>query len=748
MLGASKSTDQGLGQKQILEQYSEIVRRLTLHRPLIILLDDLHWADGASVDLLFHLTRRMEGSRLLIIGTYRPQEVAVGRADGPHPLEQTLAEIKRYYGHEAIQLEERESDVQRQFIHALIDSQPNRLGPDFRDALLRHTEGHPLFTVELLRSFQEQGRLVRDREGRWTLAGPVDWDRLPSRVEGVIESRIGRLDEDLRQILRVACVQGATFMAEVVARVLEVRERDVVHRLSHDLEKHHRIVTAQGANRIDGQRVSVYGFRHILFQRYLYGALDPVERTYLHEDVGKALEALHGSSPHSIAVELAHHFREADDRERAARYQELAGDAATSVYAYGEALLHYRRSLETLAALADAEPNRRTRVDVTIKLARVAYLGASPADVLERLKVAEPLAGQLGSDSSPGAGDPLRLARVHYWMGRYLFLVNAPREAIGYYRKVLEVAADLGDEELLALPSSVIGRALVSQGYFERAVPLLRQALAPLENTGNVLEWIHSLNFLGSSLAATGRYAEALERVEVASRKAAEIRSSTAMSLSLIHTCGSHMHAGEREKMLATARSLVDAAEAPGAGVALYVGLGFLAWALGELGRFEEADAAMARCREVARELGDRLVIADWFAVVDADIALGLGRPDDAAVLAEKAVELARGMDGVFAEARAQRVWACALEKAAAPWPEVEEHLRASVRAAEAGGAKPELARTHALWGALCRDRGDAAGALPHFDHVARSIAEGVTVSDLRDMGAQMRAQTRRGNVS
>jgi tetratricopeptide (TPR) repeat protein len=368
---------------------------------------------------------------------------------------------------------------------------------------------------------------------------------------------------------------------------------------------------------------------------------------------------------------------------------------------------------------------------VTTKIARVSYLGASPAQTLKYLRDIEPIAAALPGQAG-SSGDPLLLAQVHYWIGRYLFLVNAPREAITWYRKVLEQAPSLGDPELLALPSSVIGRALVSQGYFEQAIPLLRQAVEPLEAIGNTIEWIHTLNFLCSALAGHGEIEEGLQWSDRALARAREIRSPTALSLSYIHRWAAHMHAGDVPAMLQVARTLVASAEEAGDPVTLYVGLGFLAWSQAAAARFPAAQATMQRCRAVADELGTQLVIADWFASVEADIALGLGRPAEALDLAERAVELARSLDGVFAEARAQRAWAQALAATSGSAAQVDARMAASIQAAEAGGALPEIARTQATWAELCHNRGDAAGALAHLRQ-AHDATSPAMAGDWRD---------------
>jgi predicted ATPase len=333
-------------QSDLFEQYTRVLQAMARQVSLVLVVDDLQWADAGSINLLFHLGRQLAGSRILIVGAYRSEEVALGRDGARHPLEPVVNEFQRDFGDIAVNVDQAES---RDFIEAFLDNEPNRLGLSFREMLYRQTRGHPLFTIELLRGMQERGDLVRDREGRWVEGPALDWETLPARVEAVIAERIGRLAEPLQAALRVASVEGEVFTAEVVARVRGGDERKVVGRLSGELDRRHRLVRAQGIQRMDGQRMSHYRFRHILFQRYLYNSLDEVERAHLHEAVGNTLEALYEDQASeiaaiatiaAIAVQLAWHFQEAGIAEKAIHYLHQAGEKAVQLSAYQEGIAH------------------------------------------------------------------------------------------------------------------------------------------------------------------------------------------------------------------------------------------------------------------------------------------------------------------------------------------------------------------------------------------------------------------------
>ena len=201
--------------------------------------------------------------------------------------------------------------------------------------LYQQTQGQPLFTIELLRGMQERGDVVKGKDDQWIEADALDWGTLPARVEAVIAERIKRLAQPLREVLRVASVEGEEFSAEVVARVLRRDEREVVRYLSSELDRKHRLIRAQAIERYGSQRVSRYRFRHFLCHKYLYDNLDPVERAYLHEDVGNVLEEFFGDQAQeitAIAGQLAWHFHEADIPEKAIHYLHQAGDNALQLF--------------------------------------------------------------------------------------------------------------------------------------------------------------------------------------------------------------------------------------------------------------------------------------------------------------------------------------------------------------------------------------------------------------------------------
>jgi serine/threonine protein kinase/tetratricopeptide (TPR) repeat protein len=361
---AAGSATSTLQQNDLFKQFTTVLQLLS-RQPLLIVLDDLQWADAGSISLLFHLGRRIESSRILIVGAYRLAEVALGRSGERHPLASVINELKEIFGDFKLELDQAEG---RCFVNAFIDTTPNRVSASFRDTLFLQTEGHPLFTVELLRGMQEQGVLVRDQEGRWIEGPALNWNALPARVDAVVGERIGRLPENLRKVLTLASVAGEEFVAEVVARVHGTNELEMIRLLSADLEKHHNLLSAQGIQRMNGQRLSLYRFRHVLFQKYLYNSLDEIERAYLHEEVGKVLENLYGEHADEIAVHLVRHFREAGMSDKAVDYLVKAANQARRIYANEEALEHFQQALALIKQASWPKSKQEHRQELTAQI--------------------------------------------------------------------------------------------------------------------------------------------------------------------------------------------------------------------------------------------------------------------------------------------------------------------------------------------------------------------------------------------
>ena len=479
--GAAPAPGSGLDvvalQPDLFAQVTLVLHTVSAGRPLLLVIDDLQWAGAGTAALLFHLGRRLEGSRMLLACAYRPEALDNGDGEQASALSvgAVLSELTRQWGDVLIDLDQTDG---RTFVEAYIDSEPNRLGTDFRRALYGQTEGHPLFTVELLRRLERQGALVRDDGGRWIEAAKPDWTRCPPQVEAVIALHMAGLPEEDRALLQAASVQGEQFAAEVAARVLGLSEESVVRRLSGRLRTRHRLVEAVSLDRLasSGQRLSHYRFRHALLQQSAYGSLDAVARAWQHEATGRALEEVYTAQEErrqAHAPTLARHFEEAGLPLDAARYRLEAGQWAARLAVFDEAVAHLEQGLALLEGVNASRERLRLETDLWMAMADPVLLqkGWQAPDLGRALKRLADLV-----DYPELQGDPLHIAALSTLALQTTWLADPVRgHRVG--EQLMQIAQD-GDPQSLALAHWVLGHSLWTQGRFVSARDHLERALA------------------------------------------------------------------------------------------------------------------------------------------------------------------------------------------------------------------------------------------------------------------------------
>ncbi len=475
--------DPMLQQASLFEHFAQVLARLASQAPLLLALDDLQWSDAGSLALLFHLSRRMAGKRILILVAYRPNDVALGRGGERHPLEPLVHEVERTQGDSTIDLSQAQD---RAFVDALLDSEPNRMGAAFRDELLRRTGGHPLFTSELLRGMQERGDLMRDAAGFWVAQPALDWEQLPARVEAVIGERLARLPTALRDLLAAASVEGEEFSVELAAHLAGIDAVEALRMLSHAGEREHRLVAGLGVQRIGATRLTRFRFHHFLIQRSLYTGLNAAQRSAYNEDAGVWLERIYAAHSEEIAVALAHHFDDAGLGEKAIRYYQQAGDLALRLSANTEAAQHYARALALLAELpATPDLLQQEFVLQAWYSIPVQHLEgwASPRADAACMRALE-LAHLLGN---PPSSHPLLGRIAHAWAYR-----GEHRRALALAQELLALAITEEDDAGLLEAHTVIGLAHFYLGDFVAAQPHLEIAAGLYDRTQHaVLTYVY-----------------------------------------------------------------------------------------------------------------------------------------------------------------------------------------------------------------------------------------------------------------
>ncbi len=318
--------------------------------PVLLILDDLHWADAPTLSLLRHMVAAGPAAPVMLVATYRDSDIS-----REHPLTALLADLHREQS-PAGRL--RLSGLQAQDVLALMEAAAgHELDEDGRALarqITRETDGNPFFAGELLRHLSESGAIVQEQEGRWRVVGEISELGLPESVREVIGRRVERLGSDARTVLSAAAVIGRTFEIDLLLEVLELTEPRLLDLLDGAVEasllKEHQ------------ERAGRFAFTHALVEYTLYEDLGATRRARLHRHVAEALEVKCGEEPGERLGELASHWAAAvmgTDTAKPVEYARRAAERALQQLAPDEALRWYRKALELQARTAHGDPSAR-----------------------------------------------------------------------------------------------------------------------------------------------------------------------------------------------------------------------------------------------------------------------------------------------------------------------------------------------------------------------------------------------------
>jgi serine/threonine protein kinase/tetratricopeptide (TPR) repeat protein len=338
----------GATKERMMREMGDALGIFATTSPAVLLLEDLHWADPSSVDLLRHLGQRISNQRLLIAGTFRPEDIERSN----HPLKSYKAEMQTHKLCEEISLDSLGTEHIQDYLNATFA--PHNFPPEFATHIHDKTEGHPLFATNLLQYLRERGDIAKTNE-HWSLSRPVSDMELetPESVRSMISKKVDSLAEEERRALQYASVEGQEFLSTVVASLLGVDEVDLEELLAR-IEKTHRLIVTRGEEELPDRSLATrYRFAHALYQNFLYSGLVTKRRTLLHRQAGEQLARHYGKRSPQIATQLALHFERGRDFVRAVEFLNHAGDNATTLYANAEAADHYGRALSLAEKLPD-----------------------------------------------------------------------------------------------------------------------------------------------------------------------------------------------------------------------------------------------------------------------------------------------------------------------------------------------------------------------------------------------------------
>jgi class 3 adenylate cyclase/tetratricopeptide (TPR) repeat protein len=638
------------------EIFHQVSIKLSLERPLVLVLDDLHWVDKISEEFLGFLAENIGEARVLMLASYRP-------GYRPPWID------KSYAGQLPVQPLSRDDsiDVVRSVLNV------ERIIELATEEIVAKADGNPLFLEELTLHAGE----VKDLRSSLMV---------PDTIHDVVMARIDRLPDELKRFLQMASVIGRELSLRLLSAVWRgVEPLDNLLRELNRLEFVYERVVGDGI---------VYVFRHALTQEAAYGSLLDSHRSTHHGIVGNALEELYRDRREEVAELLALHFGRSKDAEKAIDYAILAAQKSQRRWANAEALAYFSDALRILDALPDTEPNRLRRIDAVLNQAEVKYaLGR----YTEHSRALEEMRGVVDETA-----DPPRRAAWHYWSG-FLHATSGgrPDVAIEHCREAAKIASAFGLDEINAISESCLAQVYMIAGRFQEALEAGERALAFFEARGNrwwagrTLWHLTAIaNYLGDWKASLDYCRRGLKHGVALQDLRLKVIGWTRMGLA-------HIQQGDIERGLECCNEALALAPLPRDAAFARVILGY-----GKIkaGRFDEGIAELSEGLawfESSHMRWTHTIGAVWLA----EGYLRLGDRTAARPLIERVLATSRATGYLHYEGRA--CWLMGEYLAADVPAAAEDHVETATRIFERVGARNDLAKAMVTRAALRRRAGD-----------------------------------------
>jgi predicted ATPase len=489
-----QSEMQGVTQQRMLREMTQALEALAAETPLVLLLEDLHWSDFSTLELISAIARRREPARILIVGTYRPVEILANE----HPLRTMKQELELHHYCEELRLKPLSGEDVEDYLAKRLAGDGLRQFRTLAPIIHGHTDGNPLFMANMVDYLLgDAGLRARSREvSEAELAETLRLHRLDAlrNIRQMIDRNLERLSAEEQTVLEGASIVGADFSAAAVASALE-RPQHEIEACCMRLSRREQFISDQEAIAWpDGTRATGYRFLHALYQEVLYGRTPAGQRYQLHRRIAEREEGAWGPRAAEIAVELAYHYQRCGNQAKSMNYLELAGERAIGRRAFREAEQHYRDALFLVSTLPES-PERDSR-EFNLQLALggtlMATLGWSAPETAGVYARARTLAER------PGDAESLELFHG-LW---YTALTRAElRKSQALADQALEIADRIGRSHNLATVHFEQGLSCFFLGNLVAARDHLRRALEYYneEDFGTISDdpGVHSLAYTG-----------------------------------------------------------------------------------------------------------------------------------------------------------------------------------------------------------------------------------------------------------
>jgi class 3 adenylate cyclase/tetratricopeptide (TPR) repeat protein len=461
--------------------FAEQLTGLAARLPVLMSIEDVHWVDPSSTELLFRLIERCQHLPVLIVMTFR--------SDFQPP----WAVLSHVTALSLTRLTQREAAT---LVSRVTGDRP--LPAEVLERIVARTDGVPLFVEELTKAILESGMLEEEGDG-YVLKGPLPALAIPASLHDSLMARLDRLAQ-VKEVAQLASMLGRNFSHELLEAVSLIKDPELARALA-------QLIEAELLHQRGSPPSVIYDFKHALVQDVAYGSLLRSKRQHLHMRIGTVLETQFPDAIEAKPELLSHHFREAGLSIRAIPYALRAGDRAVLRYANAEARTHYLDALDMARSLPDPKESARAQIEATRKLASAGIDRGHFESDLARLDEAEHLAGTIG--------DQHALCHVRYWTGRLNYVLGRFDAGVEHARQALELAEALGAEDgVTALPVNLLARLHCLRGEPREAIAHAERNVRQMHDLGNRLEEAAISGVLAFAYGMHGEFQRAFEAAE------------------------------------------------------------------------------------------------------------------------------------------------------------------------------------------------------------------------------------------
>jgi class 3 adenylate cyclase/tetratricopeptide (TPR) repeat protein len=662
--------------------------------PVLMMVEDAHWMDGATIEFLNLLLRRLRGRPVMVLITTRPEQAII-------------------WGERAsaceIRLEPLSSrDAERLIRHVC---EGRHLPRAVVDLILARADGVPLYIEELTAAVLESGLLREERDG-WVLDEPLPQLGIPSTLQDSLLARLDYLG-DAKEIARVGSAIGREFSFALLARVMG----ELPERLRAGLD---RLVKAQLLFRRGDPPADEYVFKHALVQQAAYDSQLRTDRKGLHARIVSAIEAHEPDLARHEPNLMAQHCRLAGMPDREVDYLVEAGFASTRMVAIPQALSAFARAEAVLAQMEETPRNVGRHIDTILGMMEVGRFAILPSRLMELAEKVRDLSRRPGVNCGAAT-----MAAILFQNGRSRLYASRYADARRIFQEIRDLGIAQGSIAIQRKPASAFCMALCCQGLFDEMLEYLNEDnVGYYKDVGNLIDYISGLGWIAYAKCQSGAGDDGVRYGDLSVREAEQLQSPMYVSGALVWRSHALMTVRRLDEAVADARRSFDLGAATGVPYLRWHALVFLSLCLCRRGDLEAASESLAQARELLeREAEGNWSLLDYVAAIDAEISCFRGDHGRALELADKAIAVSSPIGGHFAEAMAWRVKAVSTVGSGGDATTAQGYFDRARALHQQGGARAEAAFSSLVWARALSRAGQAepAGA---WVRDARVLAE------------------------